>query len=65
MQQDAAGFPSTSTVQAPQTPAPQTNFVPVRPAVSRMASTAALAGSCSSVTGDPLMFVSVVVMTTC
>jgi hypothetical protein len=48
IRQLATGTPSTSTVQAPHTPEPQTSLVPVRPSESRITSTSSASGSSGS-----------------
>src|SRR5258706_8857906 len=50
------GWPSTCTVQAPQRPAPQPNFVPGRPRVSRRTQSSGVSGSASPSTALPLIF---------
>ena len=47
--------PSTCTVQAPQKPPPQPNFVPVRPSSSRRYQSRGMSGSPSNVRLDPLI----------
>src|SRR5947199_117624 len=54
--QERMGWPSTCTVQAPQRPAPQPNFVPVRPSVSRKTQSRGVSGSASTSTVLPLIF---------
>ena len=50
----ATGTPSSNTVQAPQTPAPHTSFVPVRLRLSRRTSTKRASGS-GKVSARPLI----------
>src|SRR5581483_3290468 len=52
--QERRGWPSTSTVQAPQSPSPQPYFVPVSPASNRMKLSRLRWGS-SQVRGASLM----------
>src|ERR1044072_1667973 len=54
IRQLATGAPSSSTVQAPQTPAPHTSFVPVRFSVSRRTSISSASGSSGSGASRPL-----------
>src|SRR5689334_4882072 len=55
IRQLTAGSPSTSTVQAPQTPAPQTSLVPVRSSASRTTSTSSASGSSGRGASLPLI----------
>jgi hypothetical protein len=57
IRQLATGAPSSSTVHAPQTPAPQTSFVPVRCSVSRTTSTSSASGSSGRVARRPLIVI--------
>src|SRR6187401_1831911 len=51
--QERCARPSMCTVQAPQNPAPQPYFVPVRPTMSRIAQSRGVLGSASTETGLP------------
>src|SRR5271170_7191192 len=53
--QDRVASLSINTVQAPQRPAPQPNFVPTRPNSSRSAHKRGISGSTSTVIFRPLM----------
>ncbi len=55
VRQLTTGTPSSSTVQAPQTPAPQTSLVPVSARSSRSTSARSASGSSGKVAGRPLM----------
>jgi hypothetical protein len=55
VEQERTGDPSTWTVQAPQSPAPQPNFVPVSCSVSRRTQS-------NGVSGDTLTFFSLALM---
>ena len=57
IRQLTAGTPSTSTVQAPQTPAPQTSLVPVRSSASRTTSTSSASGSSGRGASLPLIVI--------
>ena len=54
-EQDRTGTPSTCTVQAPHSPIPQPNFVPVSPTTSRNAQSSGISAGASTVVGFPLM----------
>ena len=55
MTQERTARPSTSTVQAPQSPMPQLYLVPVRPSCSRSTHSRGVVPSTSSSTGSPLI----------
>src|SRR6476659_451017 len=57
IKQLTTGTPSTSTVHAPQTPAPHTSFVPVRLSASRTTSMRRLSGSSGRGSTRPLMVI--------
>src|SRR3954447_19345809 len=57
IRQLATGAPSSSTVHAPQTPAPHTSFVPVKPNVSRSTSIRNASGSSGSGARRPLIVI--------
>src|SRR4051794_11438368 len=57
IRQLTTGAPSTSTVQAPQTPAPQTSFVPVRSRSPLMTSISSVSRSAGKETRRPLILV--------
>ena len=52
---EATSRPSSSTEQAPQSPVAQPSFVPVRPRLSRSASSSVSLGSQRNSTGSPLI----------
>src|SRR4051812_2961413 len=52
---DRTALPSRCTVHAPQNPAPQPNFVPVRPSSSRRYQSSGMSGSPSNDRLDPLI----------
>src|SRR5215472_10227091 len=54
--QDRLGLPSKCTVQAPQSAAPQPNFVPFMPSKSRRTHSSGMSGGASTVWGLPLIF---------
>ena len=51
---DRVASPSMITVQAPQSPAPQPNFVPTMPSSSRSAHSRGISGSTSSAMFPPI-----------
>src|SRR5262245_26613184 len=51
---DRMGWPSRCTVQAPQRAAPQPNFVPIRPRLSRITQRSGVVGSASTERASPL-----------
>src|SRR2546430_9845632 len=57
IKQLTTGTPSTSTVHAPQTPAPHTSFVPVRLSASRTTSMRRLSGSSGRGSTRPLIVI--------
>ena len=57
IRQLTAGTPSTSTVQAPHTPAPQTSLVPVSSSASLMTSTSSASGSSGRGASVPLIVI--------
>ena len=57
IRQLTTGAPSTSTVQAPQTPAPHTSLVPVRSRVSRTTSMRSASGSSGRGAARPLIVI--------
>ena len=57
IRQLTTGAPSTSTVQAPQTPAPQTSLVPVRLRSPRTTSIRSASGSSGKVAERPLIVI--------
>src|SRR5271169_1280214 len=56
VEQERTGSPSTWTVQAPQRPAPQPNFVPVNSSVSRRTQSRGVSGATSTFRSLPLMY---------
>jgi hypothetical protein len=63
--QERTAWPTRWTVQAPQAPMPQPNFVPVKPTMSRMAQSRGICGSASISCGVPLIRRIVMVILLC